>query len=40
MSAFLVIIGSSLFLKEQIWFKTTQFFEKCIKIICLETNEA
>ena len=32
-SAFFVIIRSSLFLKEQILFKATQFYEKCIKIV-------
>ena len=35
-SVFFVIISSSLFLKEQVWSKTTHFFEKYIKINCFK----
>ena len=38
-STFFVIIGSSLFLKEEVWSKTTHFYEKYIKINCFKTNE-
>ena len=40
MSAFFVIVSSSLVLKEQVWSTATHFYEKYIKINYFKTNEA
>ena len=38
-SAFFIIVSSSLFLKEQVWSKVTHFYEKYVKIIFFKTSE-